>query len=92
MAKPDTQAVSPVGCEQAEIRTAPDRLPGLVSVPPEAMMPWYLSPRDRRKGAWTATSPEVPNWTVVADTYEEAHRLAKAGVRFALDRDNVGSS
>jgi hypothetical protein len=36
-----------------------------------------------------ATSPEVPNWTVVADSYEEAHRLAEEGVRFALDRDDV---
>jgi predicted RNase H-like HicB family nuclease len=38
---------------------------------------------------WVASSPEVPNWTVVADSYEEAHRLADEGVRFALDRDDV---
>ena len=39
--------------------------------------------------SWVATSPDVSNWTAVADTYEEAHRLAEEGVRFALDRDNV---
>ena len=38
---------------------------------------------------WVASSPEVPNWTVVADSYEEAHRLADEGVRFALDRHDV---
>ncbi|HEV2771153.1 MAG TPA: hypothetical protein VGV40_13295 [Solirubrobacteraceae bacterium] len=31
----------------------------------------------------------VANWTVVADSYEEAHRLADEGVRFALDREDV---
>jgi predicted RNase H-like HicB family nuclease len=40
-------------------------------------------------GTWVANSPEVPNWTVVADSYEEAHQLAEEGVRFALDRDDV---
>ena len=40
---------------------------------------------------WVATSPEVPNWTVVADTYEEAHRLAEEGVRFEPSPDS-GSS
>jgi predicted RNase H-like HicB family nuclease len=38
---------------------------------------------------WVASSPEVPNWTVVADSYQEAHRLAEDGVPFALDRDDV---
>jgi predicted RNase H-like HicB family nuclease len=38
---------------------------------------------------WVATSPEVPRWTVVADTYAEAHRLAEEGVRFALDCDDL---
>jgi predicted RNase H-like HicB family nuclease len=38
---------------------------------------------------WVASSPEVPNWTVVADSYEEAHRLAEEGVRFELDRGDV---
>lgn len=36
-----------------------------------------------------ATSPEVANWTVVADSYEQAHQLAEEGVRFALDRQDV---
>lgn len=36
-----------------------------------------------------ATSPEVAGWTVVADSYEETHKLADEGVRFALDRDEA---
>jgi len=38
---------------------------------------------------WVATSPDVLRWTVVADSYAEAHRLAEEGVRFALERDDV---
>lgn len=38
---------------------------------------------------WVASSPDVPRWTVVADTYAEAHQLAEDGVRFALERDDV---
>jgi predicted RNase H-like HicB family nuclease len=38
---------------------------------------------------WVATSPDVPGWTVVADSYSEAHRLAEDGVRFALEREEV---
>lgn len=41
------------------------------------------------EGTWTALSPEVPRWTVAADTYAEAHRLAEEGVRFVLDRDDL---
>jgi predicted RNase H-like HicB family nuclease len=37
---------------------------------------------------WVA-SPDVPRWTVVADTYTEAHQLAEDGVRFALERDGL---
>lgn len=44
---------------------------------------------EQDEDTWVATAPEVPNWTVVADSYEEAHRLAEDGVRFALDRDDV---
>jgi hypothetical protein len=36
-----------------------------------------------------ATSPDVPNWTVVAGNYSETHRLAEDGVRFALERDDL---
>jgi hypothetical protein len=39
--------------------------------------------RDREK------SPDVPRWTVVADTYHEAHQLAEEGVRLALERDDL---
>ncbi|HEY1688630.1 MAG TPA: hypothetical protein VGF95_07170 [Solirubrobacteraceae bacterium] len=38
---------------------------------------------------WVATSPDIPRWTVVADTYVEAHRLAEEGVRFALEREDL---
>ncbi len=38
---------------------------------------------------WVATSPDVPRWTVVADTYPEAHQLAEEGVRFVLERDDL---
>ncbi len=44
---------------------------------------------EQDEDTWLATSPEVPNWTVVADSYDEAHRLAEDGVRFALDRDDL---
>lgn len=40
-------------------------------------------------GRWWAESPDVPEWFVAADSYDEAHRLAEEGVRFALDRDDV---
>ncbi|HEV7942080.1 MAG TPA: hypothetical protein VGP17_04690 [Solirubrobacteraceae bacterium] len=43
----------------------------------------------RDEDTWVATSPEVPRWTVIADTYDEAHRLAEAGVRFALERKDL---
>jgi predicted RNase H-like HicB family nuclease len=38
---------------------------------------------------WVATSPDVPRWTAVADTFAEAQRLALEGVHFALDRDDL---
>ncbi|HEY7952952.1 MAG TPA: hypothetical protein VID70_08170 [Solirubrobacteraceae bacterium] len=38
---------------------------------------------------WVASSPEIPHWTTVADTFPEARRLAEAGVRFALERDDL---
>jgi predicted RNase H-like HicB family nuclease len=43
----------------------------------------------RDADTWVATSPEIPRWTVVADSYQEAHRLAEEGVRFALERDDL---
>jgi predicted RNase H-like HicB family nuclease len=38
---------------------------------------------EQDEDTWVATSPEILNWTVVADSYDEAHRLAEDGVRFA---------
>ncbi len=38
---------------------------------------------------WVATSPDVPNWSVVGETYEEARQLSEDGVRFALDRGDL---
>jgi len=53
----------------------------------EAMMVRVLYRQDQ--DTWVATSPDVPRWTVVADTYPEAHQLAEDGVRFALERDDL---
>jgi predicted RNase H-like HicB family nuclease len=44
---------------------------------------------EQEEDTWVATSPEVANWTVVADSYQEAYRLAEDFVRFALDHDAV---
>jgi hypothetical protein len=38
---------------------------------------------------WVATSPEVPRWTAVADSFPEVQRLALEGVRFTLERDDL---
>lgn len=38
---------------------------------------------------WWAESPDVAGWYAAASTYEECHKLAEEGVRFALERDDV---
>jgi predicted RNase H-like HicB family nuclease len=38
---------------------------------------------------WVASSPDIPNWTIVGKSYADAHRLAEEGARFALDRDDL---
>jgi predicted RNase H-like HicB family nuclease len=53
----------------------------------EAMMVRVLYRQD--EDTWAASSPDVPRWTLVADTYAEAHQLAEKGVRFALERDDL---
>jgi predicted RNase H-like HicB family nuclease len=53
----------------------------------EAMTVRVLYRQDQ--DTWVASSPDVPRWTVVADTYAEAHQLAEDGVRFALERDDL---
>jgi predicted RNase H-like HicB family nuclease len=53
----------------------------------EAMTVRILYRQD--EGTWVATSPEAPQWTAVADTYSEVHRLAEEGVRFALECDEM---
>lgn len=40
-------------------------------------------------GVWWAESPDIPQWTGGGDSYDESHRLAEEGVRFALERDDV---
>ncbi len=40
-------------------------------------------------GIWSASSPDVPNWRAVADTFEECRQLAEEGVRFALEREDL---
>jgi predicted RNA binding protein YcfA (HicA-like mRNA interferase family)/predicted RNase H-like HicB family nuclease len=53
----------------------------------EAMTVRVLYRQD--EDTWVASSPDVPRWTVVADTYAEAHQLAEEGVRFALEREDL---
>lgn len=38
---------------------------------------------------WSATSPDVPRWTAVGETFEECRQLAEEGVRFALEREDL---
>jgi predicted RNase H-like HicB family nuclease len=38
---------------------------------------------------WVASSPEVPDWSVTADSFADARRLADDSVRFALDRGDI---
>lgn len=53
----------------------------------EAMTVRVLYRQD--EDTWVASSPDVPRWTVVADTYSEAHQLAEDGVRFVLEREDL---
>lgn len=39
-------------------------------------------------GTWWAESPEVPRWSVAAETFEETKTLAEEGIPFATDRDD----
>jgi predicted RNase H-like HicB family nuclease len=43
----------------------------------------------RDEDTWVVSCPQIPRWTAVADSYQEAHRLAEEGVRFALDREDL---
>jgi predicted RNase H-like HicB family nuclease len=38
---------------------------------------------------WWAESPDIAGWYAAGGNYEEVHRLAEEGVRFALERDDV---
>jgi predicted RNase H-like HicB family nuclease len=40
-------------------------------------------------GRWWAESPDVPDWSAAGDSFDEVRALADAGVRFALERDDV---
>ncbi len=72
------------------LQNGPFRLPA--TWPPkryseEAMTVRVLYRQDQ--DTWVASSPDMPRWTVVADTYAEAHQLSEEGVRFALERDDL---
>lgn len=43
----------------------------------------------REAGGWWAESPDVDGWTAAADTYQQLRGLVEAGVRIALDTDEV---
>lgn len=45
---------------------------------PQAVSVRVLYRQDQE--TWVASSPEVPRWTVVADTYAEARQLAEEGL------------
>jgi hypothetical protein len=38
---------------------------------------------------WWADSPAVDGWTATAETLDELRALVEAGVRFALERDDI---
>jgi hypothetical protein len=63
----------------------PSKMPSRYSDPVMIIRVLYRQDQD----TWVATSPDVPHWTAVADSYPEAHRLAEDGVRFALERDDL---
>ncbi len=44
---------------------------------------------EQDEDTWVATSPEIPGWTAIGDSFEEARELAEEGVRFALEREDV---
>lgn len=43
----------------------------------------------RDPAGWWADSPVVPGWSATAETLGELRPLAEAGVRFALEMDDV---
>jgi predicted RNase H-like HicB family nuclease len=38
---------------------------------------------------WWAESPDIDGWSAAGASYDEVHRLAEEGVRFALERDAI---
>jgi predicted RNase H-like HicB family nuclease len=83
---PSTPTNTPPSRTSSATRLAlPNKTPSRYSE--EAMMVRVLYRQDQ--DTWVATSPDVPRWTVVADTYAEAHQLAEDGVRFTLERDDL---
>ena len=43
----------------------------------------------REPEGWWAESPDVEGWTAVGGSYAEVLKLAKEGIPFALERDEV---
>jgi predicted RNase H-like HicB family nuclease len=43
----------------------------------------------REPEGWWAESPDVQGWTAVGGSYAEVLELAKEGIPFALERDEV---
>ena len=43
----------------------------------------------REPEGWWADSPDVEGWYASGATYEEVHRLAERGIRFALEGASV---
>jgi predicted RNase H-like HicB family nuclease len=40
-------------------------------------------------GGWWAESPDVDGWSAAGDTYADVAKLAKEGIPFALERDDL---
>ncbi len=72
------------------VEALPEPMPATEDWPPAAAKTGVVRILYKQdEGTWVASSPEIPHWTMVADTFPEAQRLAEAGVRFALERDDL---
>lgn len=43
----------------------------------------------QEEDVWVASSPQVPDWSVTAESFADAQKLAVDSVRFALDSGDV---
>jgi hypothetical protein len=84
VAKPDAYSVAPVSCDQAEIRTALDPIPGPVPEPAEAMMLWYVTLRDRERHVAVGQQPN-PEDRACRSGGRQGKRRNYGGGRYCAD-------